>query len=109
MNLKFLLVWVSALFLALPAFSSQHKKDEEAEANPSFFHRTPYVQLATPHSIYVVWRTETSSIPVVRFGKAVDRLDGIVSGSAISIAAGDTNKNHKLPPGARRLHSAPLN
>jgi hypothetical protein len=109
MNVKFLLVWLSAAFFALLTFGSQHKKDDEAEVNPSFFHRTPYVQLATPHSIYVVWRTETSSIPVVRFGKVLDKLDGVVSGSAISIATGDTNKNHKLPAGARRLHSAPLN
>src|SRR6185295_5636269 len=108
MNLKFLLVWLCAAFIASPAFGSQHKKDEEGEVNPSFFHRTPYVQLATPHSIYVVWRTETSSIPVVRFGKTLDSLGGIASGSAISIATGDTNKNHKLPAGTRRLHSAPL-
>src|SRR5436190_24120925 len=98
MNLKFLLVWLSAGLFAVTAVGSQHKKDDEAEVNPSFFHRTPYVQLATPHSIYVVWRTETSSIPVVRFGKAMDKLDGLVSGSAISMASGDTNKSHKLPP-----------
>ncbi|HUR44336.1 MAG TPA: metallophosphoesterase family protein, partial [Candidatus Saccharimonadales bacterium] len=109
MNLKFLFACLFAGFLPLLAGASQHKHEDELETNPSGFLRAPYVQLATPHSMYVVWRTETSNVPVVRFGKTVDNLDGVISGKAITIASGETNKNHKLPPGVRRLHSAPQN
>lgn len=37
--------------------------------------RGPYLQMATPDSIVIVWRTEGPSNPVVRYGAAPDALD----------------------------------
>ena len=36
--------------------------------------RAPYLQLATPNSVYVVWRTEGPSEPVVRYGPTPTKL-----------------------------------
>ena len=83
------------------------------------FSRAPYVQLATPNSIYVVWRTEGPVDPVVRFGKSPDHLDQRVSGAAVvtRVSLGTngqeilpkwsalrTKENLRLP----KLHSAPV-
>jgi hypothetical protein len=80
--------------------------------------REPYVQLVTPNSIYIIWRTEWERIePVVRFGLSPDRLDRRVNSSAITIKAAlgkaedtdprvvalRTGRNKRLPS----LHSAP--
>lgn len=80
--------------------------------------RGPYLQLATAHSIHLVWRTEWERIePMVRFGTAPDQLDRQVGGRAIlvKVSLGKTNdtdprsvalrvaKNQRLPklnPGA---------
>ena len=37
--------------------------------------RAPYLQLSTPESMTVVWRTAGAIRPVVRFGLTPDRLD----------------------------------
>jgi acid phosphatase type 7 len=68
--------------------------------------RGPYLQLATPTSMYVVWRTETNVTPVVRFGSSPLNLDRQAKGADIITRYSTTNK---LAPGARiaRLHSAP--
>ena len=83
------------------------------------FSRAPYVQLATPNSIYVVWRTEGPVDPVVRFGKSPDHLDQRGSGAAVvtRVSLGTngqeilpkwtalrTKENLRLP----KLHSAPV-
>src|SRR5262245_29119883 len=39
------------------------------------FARAPYLQLATPNSIVIVWRTEGPIQPAVRYGSSVDKLD----------------------------------
>jgi acid phosphatase type 7 len=71
------------------------------------FSREPYVQLATHESIFVVWRTEGSITPVVRYGTAQERLTGEASGAAVITRFATTNKNAKLPAGVMKLHSAP--
>src|SRR5687768_1875976 len=37
--------------------------------------RAPYVQMATPDSAVVVWRTASDSKPAVRYGKSPEALD----------------------------------
>ena len=73
--------------------------------NP-FIARGPYLQLATPNSIFVVWRTETNIQPNVRFGTAPWKLDRIVKSNEIIVRYGTTNKILPRPRFAR-LHSAP--
>jgi len=68
--------------------------------------RGPYLQFATPTSIYVVWRTYSTSSPLVRFGTNLDHLDREISGDAIVTRYGTTNKHVSLPEGMFRLHSA---
>lgn len=83
------------------------------------FSRAPYVQMATPNSITVVWRTEGPVVPVVRFGKSPNQLDQQAGGPALVTRAAlgtngqailpkwtalRTRGNLKLP----RLHSAPV-
>src|SRR5207244_20653 len=71
-----------------------------------FVIRGPYVQLATPNSIYVVWRTETNLAPSVHYGTTPVNLDRQVAGKDIIIRYGTTNRI--LPdPKLLRLHSAP--
>lgn len=45
--------------------------------------RGPYLQLSTPTSITVVWRTVGESRPVLRYGDTVSRLDQVVNTDAI--------------------------
>ena len=49
------------------------------------FSRAPYVQLATEDSIHVVWRTEAKASCSVRYGTAVDKLDGVVKSASILV------------------------
>jgi hypothetical protein len=87
----------------------------EKDAAGSLIARGPYLQLATPTSIYVVWRTEQRIEPVVRFGRNLNDLNRQANGTNIitRVALG-TNKHEvrlltnrwpdivKLP----KLHSA---
>ena len=57
--------------------------------------RGPYLQLATPDSICIVWRTDWERIePVVRFGSSPGALEEAVKGRAITLRAalGKTNE-----------------
>src|ERR1043165_9060129 len=69
--------------------------------------RGPYLQFATPYSMYVVWRTGERMDPEVRFGKESEKLDLHSSPDAITTRYGTTNKHVSLPAGVVRLHSAP--
>jgi hypothetical protein len=80
------------------------------------FARAPYVQLATPDSITVVWRTEGPSKPVVRYGVSVDALDQVVAGASIvrrvslpkdEIVLRSWRVKHRDLLRAAKLHSAP--
>ena len=73
--------------------------------NP-FIDRGPYLQLATPNSIFVVWRAETNIQPSVHFGSSPARLDHITKTNDIIVRYATTNRF--LPVrGIGRLHSAP--
>jgi len=70
----------------------------------SKFTRQPYLQLATPHSIRIVWRTESAMTPVVRFGEKADKLDQSVAGESVIVRrVASENGNDEAVP----LHSAP--
>ena len=49
------------------------------------FERAPYVQLATPDSIRLVWRTDRGMNPVVKFGESVDALDRVVPAADVMV------------------------
>lgn len=74
-----------------------------AEENPSIS-RGPYVQLATPSSIVVVWRTEGPTTPVVRFGTSPDQLDRSTTADDVAIRGTKDEQASSSFPG---LHSAP--
>lgn len=64
-----------------------------AEGHTNHFSRAPYLQLATPNSMVVVWRTENEITPVVRFGRSVDALDQTCTdGSIVTRISLTTNK-----------------
>ncbi|HUR44893.1 MAG TPA: metallophosphoesterase family protein [Candidatus Saccharimonadales bacterium] len=107
MKLNCCLAALASAFLLLNASGSEFVKHPKNQDSPLL--RGPYVQLATSDSIFVVWRTETKSIPIVRFGNTPDNLDRVVGDEAILRALGTTNKDLKFPKGTRRLHSAPKN
>src|SRR4051812_36243243 len=117
MNPKLSVFFVLAALLAVPVISSQHDREGQDNGHSrhqhtgisSNFLRSPYLQAGTANSMYVVWRCETPIIPVVRYGSSVERLDQVVPLEAVTIATGSTNKSQKLPPGMRRMHSAPAN
>jgi len=68
--------------------------------------RHPYVQLATPDSIVVVWRTLGPSIPTVRVGTRPDSLDRTLPPGRITMKLA---QNVPGLNGTLRLHSAPDN
>lgn len=86
------------------------------EGETNHFARSPYLQLATPNSMVIVWRTEGAIKPVVRYGTAADALEQATSESAVvTRIALTTNKvelkklEEKQPELFRlpKLHSAP--
>lgn len=86
------------------------------ESHTNHFARAPYLQLATPGSIVVVWRTVGAIRPVVRYGSDVNRLEQQVPETLVVTRVSlTTNKTElkaleqsqpelfRLP----KLHSAP--
>lgn len=82
----------AALALASPIFCSAddkdgHKHDPVDLANnyapKGNFLRQPYLQLATPNSINILWRTPKAIKPQIRYGIDPGNLDKVVRGSAI--------------------------
>ncbi len=72
--------------------------------NLSKFTRQPYLQLATPSSMRIVWRTASEMTPVVRFGKKADDLDQIIANEFVIVRRllGENGGDESMP-----LHSAP--
>lgn len=66
--------------------------------------RGPYLQLGSPDSMSIVWRTMGKSQPVVQFGLDFATLDRTVPSASIVVR--DTPKNGE-PAGPLSLHSAP--
>src|SRR5437867_9500209 len=96
----------SAFIVLLFCFAQSSQTYEHASHTNGIL-RGPYLQFATPNSIYVVWRSDQQIIPVVRFGPDLDILDRQACGDAITTRYGTTNKHVSLPAGVVRLHSAP--
>lgn len=66
--------------------------------------RGPFLQLATPESIFIVWRTDGASKPVVRYGEKADKLDHVLEASGITTrvsedvqTADSSPKLYKMP------------
>jgi hypothetical protein len=98
------------LAAALPAVSATLTDPQQVIS------RAPYVQLSTPTSIWVVWRTDQRIEPVVRFGRDLVNLTERVLGTNIVLrVALGTNKNelktltNRWPELVKtpKLHSAP--
>ena len=108
--------------LALHHAQAQSSRRDSAlhgngEPHTNHFTRPPYVQLATPGSIVVVWRADGAMQPEVRFGRELAALDQVSStNTTITRVALSTNKTELLKLGQGkpellrmpRLHSAPV-
>ena len=112
--------WMGAGALVL-AFTTLASESDQAQGGPpppeptNHFARSPYVQLATPTSIVVVWRTEGPVNPIVRFGGSFGNLERVGT-SIVTRVSLTTNKTElarltqsspelfRLP----KLHSAPF-
>lgn len=75
-----------------------------AAADDSTLVRGPYLQLATPTSIVIVWRTMGETEATVRYGLGPSRLDQSCPSEAIVVRR-PAAKDKKPPLGS--LHSAP--
>ena len=58
----------AAMAAATPWLLMPAAHGAQNDAAPLAFSRAPYVQLATPTSMVVVWRTDDKITPVVRYG-----------------------------------------
>ena len=59
---------------AATALASTTGAASSAQASP-LFSRAPYLQLSTPDSMFIVWRTSQSMDAAVKFGRQMDALD----------------------------------
>ncbi|QDS96493.1 Alkaline phosphatase precursor [Roseimaritima multifibrata] len=99
------------------AFAQQQDTEKRGAANAEavILSRGPYLQLSTPTSISILWRTTEATKPVVRFGTHPDQLDQSVPLSSIlirSAPAAGTEPTEPLPTetvsdATPALHSAP--
>lgn len=108
-----------ALVLAsLPFIAAAGSSDPPStDAPTNHFARAPYVQLATPTSIVVVWRTDVAINPVVRFGRTPGLLNNSVGATSIVTRVALTTNRTELARLATaqpdllrlpKLHSAPV-
>jgi len=86
------------------------------EGHDEHFARRPYVQLATPMSAAVVWRTEGPITPLVRVGRSVANLDRTIGATSMVVRIAFTTNKVELAKialtnanllRAPKLHSAP--
>ena len=69
-----------------------------ATADSATLTRGPYLQMATPDSITIVWRTEGPSKPVVRFGDAPDKLSNAIDPvNIVTRVSADVNADRDFP------------
>ena len=82
-----------------------------AEAESATLTRGPYLQMATPSSIHVVWRTVGESKPELRYGRTSEDLDSVVDLANITIRHRGPERTDKTKTGESlshtSLHSAP--
>ena len=110
--------------LALTGGAAQPPKHASADSNfvgdhrgyDEHFARQPYVQLATPTSMTVVWRNEGPITPVVHFGRSPTSLDRAVGATSMVVRIAFTTNKVTLAKIAEtnasllrmpKLHSAP--
>ncbi|QDT14268.1 purple acid phosphatase family protein [Alienimonas californiensis] len=92
------LSWQVALVCALAACGSP------ARSADGVLSRGPYLQMGTPDSMAILWRTEGPIRPTVRYGRSPDQLDHVVEDDGITVRVSpDQSNGDDLP----RLHSAP--
>ena len=91
------------VFFALFIVFALHQQASAQETSTKLT-RGPYLQLATPSSIHVVWRTEGDATPIVRYGLDLQHQDQVVEGAAVlrRKVAGEGET-----PSENSLHSAP--
>ena len=85
---------------AATALASTTGAASSAQAS-ALFSRAPYLQLSTPNSMFIVWRTSQSMDAAVKFGRQMDGLDQ--SSASIEIRQTVADKHTGKSP----LHSAP--
>lgn len=94
------LIWAFALTHAV-GFSVPSCQASDRAAN---LIRGPYLQLATPESMVIVWRTDGRSQPNVRIGASADHLDRQIGGDAVVLrVAADITAGEDVP----RLYQEP--
>jgi hypothetical protein len=109
---------LAALAAALAGTTHARPGDPSAKAGPTnHFARAPYVQLATPSSMVVAWRTHGAITPVVRVGRDPRQLDQVISTTSIVTRVAFTTNRTELARLATaqpellrlpKLHSAPV-
>jgi hypothetical protein len=87
---------------AQTAISKSSTKAPEKEINPNLL-RGPYLQIATPHSITVRWRTDALERGVVRYGTNQDSLGNYQENPALTMEHIITIKN--LKPSTKYYYS----
>jgi hypothetical protein len=97
-------------------FRAAGSESSHAGNTTNHFARAPYLQMATPTSIVIVWRTSAEGQPGVRFGRSPLQLNQQVEGSRIVTRVALTTNKAELrkleidkPEWFRlpKLHSAP--
>ena len=97
---------VIMLVSALPLMGDDDEDDKKKLVDELGFSRAPYVQLATPNSIHILWRTVDSIDPIVRYGLKIDELTGRIDEEHIlkrRVADSDKDLEESREP----LHSGP--
>ncbi|MDA0812723.1 MAG: hypothetical protein O3C21_10080, partial [Verrucomicrobia bacterium] len=87
---------------SLGALSNAASKGHAQDGWP-LITRQPYVQMVSPDSAVIVWRTERAIVPIVSFGDALDDMNEVVAPDKIVLRV---SKLDDLPPDIPRLHSA---
>jgi hypothetical protein len=91
----------SALFIVFALYQQASAQEVSAKLT-----RGPYLQLATPSSIHIVWRTVGDTTPIIRYGLDLQHQDQAVEGAAVfrrKVAvegeASSDNSLHSAPEG----------
>lgn len=93
-----------SMFLLSPLIAILASPNLADAAEDSVLVRGPYLQLATPTSIVIVWRTLGETEPTVRYGLGPSRLDHACKPDAITIRHSTAKAKR---PAIGSLHSAP--
>ncbi len=92
--------WLIAIFILAGLYPALGVAND----GNSSLRRGPYLQLATPDSMVIVWRTDGESKPSVRFGVSPAALDHRIDSSAITLRV---SVDVKADDGVARLYKQP--